>query len=290
MTEAGYDWAHAQNLVNEKLGDSTRHATDYKEAQDALTNSQETATETSGNLSKANARTLELLIALSDEELKTKGYTDEQIKAFRELEATSKKLGIPIRELVMNLDKINGRWLLINSFKNIGSSIVKIFKAIGEAWRDAFPPMQANQLFNIIAGFHRFSTKLKMSDDTAEKLTRTLKGVFAILDIILTIVGGPVKIAFKILTQILGAFNLNILDVTAYIGDAIVKFRDWLDSVLDFTAVFKKIAPYVKKATDAIRDWVAAAAPLDKISAFFQNVVLYYFCLQLMDLKNGLPE
>ena len=271
LTKAGYDWAHAQNLVNEKLGSSVRHATKYKEAQDQLTKSQEKTAKASGNLSKAQADALVNILALSDAELKAKGYTDEQIKAFRELEATSKKLGIPIRELVTNLDKINGRWLLINSFKNIGSSIVKIFKAIGEAWRDAFPPMQADQLFNIIAGFHRFSTKLKMSDDTAKKLTRTLKGVFAILDIILTIVGGPIKIAFKILTQILGAFDLNILDVTAIIGDTIVKFRDWLDSVLDFTAVFKKLAPYVKKATDAIRDWVATAAPLDKISTFFRK-------------------
>ena len=272
LTKAGYDWAHAQNLVNEKLGCSVRRATNYKEAQDQLTKSQEKSTESTANLSKAQANALVNILALSDAELKAKGYTDEQIKAFRELEATSKKLGIPIRELVTNLDKINGRWLLINSFKNIGSSIVKIFKAIGEAWRDAFPPMQADQLFNIIAGFHRFSTKLKMSDETAKNLTRTLKGVFAILDIILTIVGGPIKIAFKILTQILGAFDLNILDVTAIIGDAVVKFRNWLDSVLDFTAVFKKLAPYVKKATDAIRDWVEAAAPLDKISALFKKV------------------
>ena len=257
LSKAGYDWAHAQNLVNEKLGDSTRHTSKYKETQDQLTKSQEKSTESTGNLSKAQADALVHILALSDAELKAKGYTDEQIKAFRELEATSKKLGIPIRELVTNLDKINGRWLLINSFKNIGSSIVKIFKAVGEAWRDAFPPMQANQLFNIIAGFHRFSTKLKMSDDTAENLTRTLKGVFAILDIILTIVGGPIKIAFKILTQILGAFDLNILDVTAIIGDAVVKFRNWLDSVLDFTAVFKKLAPYVKKATAAIKEWFA---------------------------------
>ena len=257
LTEAGFDWAHAQNLVNERVGDSTRHATKYKEAQDAVTESQEKSAETSGKLSKEQAKVLESLIKMSDAELKAKGYTDEQIKAFRELESVSKKLGIPIQELVTNLDEINGRWLLINSFKNIGSSIVKIFKAIGEAWRDAFPPMQADQLFNIIAAFHRFSLKLKMSDETAENLTRTLKGVFAILDIILTIVGGPIKIAFKIFTQMLGAFNLNILDVTAYIGDAIVRFRDFLDSALDFTAVFKRLAPYIKKATDAIKEWLA---------------------------------
>ena len=274
LATAGYDWAHAQNLVNEKLGDSTRHTTKYKEAQDEATKSSKKSTEASGNLTKAQAKTVEQLIALSDAELKAKGYTDEQIKAFRELEALSKKLGIPIRELVTNLDKINGRWLLINSFKNIGSSIVKIFKSIGEAWRDAFPPMTSNQLFNIIAGFHKLSTKLKMSDETADKLTRTFKGVFAILDIVFTLIGGPIKIAFKILGKVLGAFGVSILDVTAFIGDAIVRFRNWLDSTLDFTKVFALISPYVKKAVNAVKEWIKETKPLEKVAHFIKKVAI----------------
>ena len=47
LAEAGYDWAHAQNLVNEKLGSSVRHATDYKEAQKGISGAQEKTTESS---------------------------------------------------------------------------------------------------------------------------------------------------------------------------------------------------------------------------------------------------
>ena len=239
LTKAGYDWAHAQNLVNEKLGDSTRHATDYKEAQDKVVKS-------TGELTEEQAKLIEELVSKSDLELKSMGYTSEQIAALRELEKVSNKLGLSISDLLANIDEIDGRWLLLNSFKNIGQSIVKIFKAIGDAWKDAFS-MKADTLFNVIAGLHKFSTYLKMSDDTADKLTRTLKGVFAILDIVLTIVGGPVTIAFTILSQILAAFDLNILDVTAAIGDVIVGFRNWIEEHNIVTKAVEKAVPIIKE-------------------------------------------
>lgn len=61
LTEAGMDWAHIQNLVNEQLGDSTRHATDYKEAQEEVT--------------KAQAEAIESFAAMSDEQLTNIGFT-----------------------------------------------------------------------------------------------------------------------------------------------------------------------------------------------------------------------
>ena len=148
---------------------------------------------------------------------------------------------------------MNGRWLLINSFKNIGQGLITVIKAIGSAWRDIFPAMQAEQLFNLIAGFHKLTTRMKVSDETAKKIRRTFKGLFAALDIILTVVSGPLKIGFKILQQLLSAFDLTIFDLTANIGDAIVKFRDWIDYVFDMSGVFEMISPYIAKFIETIK-------------------------------------
>ncbi len=276
LTKAGYDWAHAQNLVNERLGNSVRHATNYKEAQDGLNKSQEKGAETQGKITKEDAKRLAELIKLSDAQLKAKGYTDEQIKAFRELEKTAKRLGMPIEEFLEKIDEIDGRWLLFEGFANIGRSLTGVFKAMGQAWKEIFESdgtstiqKIADALFNAIVAFHRFSRSLLVNKENSDKLKRTFKGLFAILDLIMTIVGGPIKIAFKILSQILGAFNINVLDITAIIGDAIVKFHDWVDSVLDFTGVFKWLTPYIQKATKAVKNWVAEAKPLEKIAGFF---------------------
>ena len=242
LTEAGRNYYEIQNKVNETLGCGFRYSEDQiasqnkllgkqKEAADSVSDATEATSESQEEtvkLTDAQKDQIKTLIKLSDAELKAKGYTDEQIEAFRELRSTAEKLGIPLDDFIDNLDEINGRWLLINSFKNVGQALIKVFKAIGGAWRRIFDPVQSDQIFNIIAAIHKFTASLIPTDRQAALLTKTFKGLFAILDIIKTIVGGGIRIAFKVLTAVLNTFDLNILDVTAKIGDALVAFRDWL--------------------------------------------------------------
>ena len=253
-------------MVNEKLGSSVRHT-------EKLNKAQQSANETQN-------QTIEQLLKKTDAQLKTIGFTEKEIEALRELETQSEKTGIPIDELIKDMDKLSGRSLLINSFKNAGQGLVSVLKALKDAWVNAFPPMTSDQLYNIIAGLHKFSTKLVVSKDTAEKLERTFKGVFAIIDIVTTLVGGGAKIAFKVLTQILGIFDMDVLDLTANIGDVIVKFRDWIDSALDFTAVFEKIAPYVTKAGDSIKSFIASVKGSDELQTFKQLLLTIKEALQ----------
>lgn len=214
LAESGYNWAKVQNMVNEKLGNSYRYTEDLGAAQEDLHNTQQT--------------TIEDLCKMSDAQLEQIGFTSDEVEAFRELQEQSEKTGIPIKDLIEDMDQLNGRTLLLNGFKNIGSSIVKIFRAIGLAWRDVFPAMTSEQLYNVIAGFHKLSTKLKMSDETAVQLRYTFQGLFSILHIITTITGGALKIGFTLLSKILEAFDLDILTVTGSIGHAIKVFHDWL--------------------------------------------------------------
>ena len=262
LTAAGQNYYRVQNKVNEALGNSFRHSDEKIAAQDKLLGIQK---ETTDSTAKVRTETEKLtdkqknfikeLANMTEEQAKANGYTDEQIAALKELVATAEKLGIPVEELIDNLDEINGRWLLINSFKNIGQGLITVIKAIGSAWRDIFPAMQAEQLFNLIAGFHKLTTRMKVSDETTKKIRRTFKGLFAALDIILTVVSGPLKIGFKILQQLLSAFDLTIFDITANIGDAIVKFRDWIDSVFDMSGVFEMISPYIATFIETIKDF-----------------------------------
>lgn len=253
LAEAGYDWAKVQNLVNERLGSAVRHTEQLAEAQESANETQ--------------AKTVEDLLEMTDAQLKAIGFTEKEVEGLRQLEEQSKKTGIPIQELIEDMDKLSGRSLLMNSFKNVGQGLIAIFKALKDAWVNIFPPMQADQLYNMIAALHKFSTHLVVSEETAENLKRTFKGVFAIIDIITTIVGGGAKLAFKAFTQVLGMFNMDILDFTAMVGDAIVKFRDWIDSSLDFTKVFEFVAPYVELAGDAIKKLIDSA----KESETFKN-------------------
>ena len=269
LTQAGYDWAHAQNLVNEKLGFSLRRQTSYNKAQQETVKTQEQVQEAT------NEYILEL-IELSDAQLRSKGYTDEQISSLRELEKVSKKTGIPLKEFIENIDEIDGRWILLNSFKNIGQGLITVFKSIAKAWVEIFPVSEtANGLFNAIASFHKFTTYLTVSEEAANNLKRTFKGLFAALDIVLTIVAGPIKIAFKIFLQLLNALDIGadgVLKFTANVGDAIVSVRDWLDSIIDFTGIFKFLAPYIRDAASAISKWFKNLAKSEVIQNFTKRL------------------
>ena len=284
LTEAGYDWAHAQNLVNEKLGNSKRHITDYVEAQDKLKESQngvtesqnETADSTVSLTEKEKAR-LKMLLKLSEADLKLIGHSDEQIAALNELRATADKLGMSTDDLIDNINEIDGRWLLIDSFKNAGKGLVTVLQSIGYAWRLAFHGdatdeeilnKRSEAIFNMIAALHKFSTYLLVDDDTAEKLTRTFRGLFAILDLITTIAGGGFKITFKVLTNILSYFNLDILSVTANVGDAIVAFRDWFESIFDVSGALDAIIPTLIAGIKYLKDWFDTVKQMPSVRAF----------------------
>lgn len=265
LTESGYNYYKIQNKVNETLHDGFRYTEEEIAAQDKLLGSQQKTTKSTSEskikteeLTDAQKKQIIELSKLSEEQLRAKGYTEQQIRALNRLKSTAEKLGLPFEEFINNLDEINGRWLLLNSFKNIGKALMTVFTSIGKAWREMFKPLQAGQIFDVIAAFHKFTASLIPSKENADNLTRTFKGLFAVLDIVRTILGGGIKFAFNILSQILGAFDMNILDVTANIGDMLVSFRDWL---LEGNAVSKFINSLIEKIPECvakIREWFDA--------------------------------
>ena len=288
LTEAGYDWAHAQNLVNEKLGDSTRHATNYKESQEEVNKTQEKVNET-------QKVTIDDLAKMSDAQLKQIGFTQEEAESFRELEKQSEKTGIPLKDLVKDIDQLNGRTLLLNSFKNIGQSLVKIFTSIGKAWKEAFwgdateediIAKKTESLYNAISAFHKFSTTLKISDDTAKKITRTFKGLFAIIDIIKTIAGGGLNLAFKVLSKVLGAFDMDVLDLTATIGDALVAFRDFLFNNKLIDKGFELLADGIVEVINAVKKFYNTFKNLPQVQKFINKIVESIDELKNMDLSE----
>lgn len=265
LTKAGHNFYEVQNKVNEALGNSKRYTKEQIDAQNKLLGTQKKSTETTSKkteetkkLTKEQKNELKNLAKMVETGEANNKLNKEQIDAFKELAKVSKKTGIPIEDLIDNLDKLNGRWLLLESFKNIGKSIGQVFEAIGEAWRNTFRAINGNDIFNAIASFYKFTSSLSMSEATVQKLTSTFKGLFAILDLVTTIFGGGVKLAFTIANGVLRSLGLTILDVTAWLGEAIWKFNNFLETNKVITAVFDGIAAVIVAAIDKIKEFAAA--------------------------------
>ena len=275
LTEAGKNYYAVQNKVNEALGCTFRYTEDQIKAQDEALGTTTAETGATTELTNEKKKLIKEIANLSEEEMRAKGYTEDQINAFKELKTTAEKLGIPLNDFIDNMDQINGRWLLLQSFVNIGKSISAVVGSIGKAWTDLHGALSVDdlgdKLFNAIGAFHSFTASLIPTDETLGKLERTFKGVFAILDIISTVAGGTAKFAFRGLNAVLNAFDLDLLDVTAGIGDAAVAFRDFLFSNDLVNKGFEALGSGVKMAVEAFTDLVDAIENIPQVQEFIEN-------------------
>ena len=284
LEKAGYDHRVVQDLVNKGY--------DYKITVEDIEASHKKfglTLETTQEETKKAAKNFE---KLSDEKLKDAGLTEDEIALYRALEQEAAELGISVDELADNMSKTDGRSLLIDSFKNIGDVFVGIGKAAKEAWIDIFNPPGAEvlgiRLYGLLESLKKFTESLRLTDKATGKLTkngekimRTFKGVFAIIDLVSMLVGGVFKVAFKIVTEILDRFGFNLLDVTAAVGDAIVEFRDWVDSILNISGVVDFLIPLLETAYKCIVDLITAV----KNSKWFGD-----FCDYLNTAADGLKD
>lgn len=250
LTEAGYEYATVQELVNKVWERNGKTWSD-------TTITMEDLTATIGDM--------------SDSELKSIGYTEDQIKALRDLAEQAEKTGTPINELIASLEKPSGRELLIDTFRNALKGLTKVINTVKKAWGEIFK-FDSNDLYNIIAAIHSFSEHLVMSDETADKLRRTLKGLFAIIDVITTVTGGVLRFALKILCKLLGMVDVNILDVTASLGDALVKFHDWLLENNKVIKVLEKVVDAIVKVIKKIKEWIEAFIKLPVVQKSVEAV------------------
>ena len=269
LTKAGYNYYAIQNKVNETLGCAFRYSDELAGTMWDLNEAQTESAEVQVKLEGTEAERLEQLTKMSDAELKLLGLEQEQIDGLRELRKYSKMTGLSIEEFIANIDEIDGRWLIINSFKNAGQGLVSVFNAIKDAWRETFFGKDATKetvisrlseaLFKAIAAFHKFSTYLKVSDRGAKNLKDTFAGLFAILDMVFTIIGGPIKIVLKLVGQFFKAMDITaagILEFTGGIGRAISGFHDWFESIFDLSGVFEALAPHIKNAAFYVGEWL----------------------------------
>lgn len=273
LTEAGMDWAHIQNLVNEQLGDSTRHATDYKEAQEEVT--------------KAQAEAIESFAAMSDEQLTNIGFTQDEIYALRDLEAQSKKTGKSMQELLEEeSSRKGGRELLIESFTNIGKAIGTVFKSVGEAWKSVFDPITSSDLYGVIEKFHSMSESMLGVGEHADQLVSTFRGLFVILKWGTNILGGGFKIAIKVVSLLLKAFGLSFLDVTAIIGDFLYKIDQFLSKNDFLAAGVNLLAEGIKMVASGLKELYDYISSLPEVQSFLEKIK----SIDLSDVAQGWIE
>ena len=209
--------------------------------------------------------------------LKVTGVVDkETLAALEKANKSTVKITENIDELVGSITELGGRELLIQSFKNAFKGLSNIFGEVGKAWRKVFPPKsveeRSKKLYGLIESIHEFSKTLTRSWNTDDRLRRTFEGLFAVLKMVSDLAGGALKIGFKVLGKILGAFNLDILDLTAAAGDALVKFRDWVTETGPIAKGLNRVIEAVKNCALAVWGWLKKVWELPAVQKIVENL------------------
>lgn len=158
---------------------------------------------------------------------------------------------------------LGGRTKLIEGFSNIFKGLVSIVTPIKEAFRDIFPPTTAKQLLNLTEGFKSLTEKIKISDETADKLKRTFKGLFSVVDMVKKAFGLVATTIGKVFSS--GAFGSVvdiILSITAAIGDMFTSLNKGFNTsgiasslgkmVSDIAGVLKGAASHISSFGDVL--------------------------------------
>ena len=265
LTAANYDYAQIQALVNKVWERNGHNWSDCTLSAEELT---------------------EAMASLSDKEAESVGLTKDQIKTLRDLAVQAEKTGTPISELIEDLSKPSGKELLLDSFQNAAKGATQIAKAFKQAYSEMFTTSDKSgesTIYRITETVNKFSQHLAMSDEKADKLRRTLKGLFALISMISNIVGGGLKLGLKVINILLKYFNLDLLTVTAYIGDFLVKLRNATDLSKLFGKALDKVSPHLRKFSNGLKDWIHGLKEADNIPKYILEGLVN-------GLKNGGKE
>lgn len=201
----------------------------------------------SETLTQAVHNLREKMTGMSQEERKAAGYTAEMIEQIEALDKGLQNGSVSMEEFTEKILRPSGRENLIQAVWNAAKGLVSVITPIKDAFRDIFPPATSDQLYALTETLRSFSERLTISDETADKLQRTFKGLFSILDLVRQGVAAVFD-AFAPLRSGMGFFVDRFLTVTATIGD----FLTGINDAAKKGEVFSKVAQGIADALDFV--------------------------------------
>ena len=231
------------------------------------------------------------LSAMSDEQLDNLGISrdkvDELKKSYDGLLKEIESGNIDLDEFIEKINRPSGRDNLIQSLFNVMDSFGKLIGTIKGAFDEVFPPMTAETLYAITESVRDFTSNLIISDDTADKLRRTFKGLFSIAKIGVNVIGtlarsvGNTVRAIGNLGVIHGAAD-QFLTITSAVGDflsmveeatrGVTRIGDGFSNAADKMSGVREVFSEIKDVIETKFNVPEFETPVKSLAANFTSI------------------
>ena len=209
---------------------------------------------------------------LSESQLKSIGYTDEEIKKIKELTKEAETSGTGFNKLIENLSRPSGRELILETVNKILSEFKKLLQPAKEAWEEVFGKGQKSEgLYDAIEKLKELADSFEITEDQAANFKKILKGAFSGIQITWNVTGMAIIGGLKILNAVFNLLGTNLLEVGGYIGDLITKFNEWAQENTIWWGYINKIAEIIVVLIEGIDKCIKAFLGLDAVSETFSK-------------------
>lgn len=160
---------------------------------------------------------------------------------------------------------ITGRMALWEGIRNVMESLVSTLGAVKRAFLDVFPLPTDQKLRQLIDNFKNFSEVLKNDEERLQKIQRTFRGVFAVLDMFVT----TIRFVFRVATTVIKKFVEVSATLFFFFYNRIATFIENLDTASD------GFSKWIRGIRDGYRDFIAYIEQLDgglTIENFFKGL------------------
>lgn len=123
---------------------------------------------------------------------------------------------------------LGGRVLLLDSISNVFNAIKRVVVSVGKAFRDVFPPLTGEKLFNFTKILEAFTSKLVISGHTMQDIRAIFRAFFNVLKIGVDIVLGVIKYVGTFIGLLSGGSG-GVLDFAASIAHVINQLTKWIN-------------------------------------------------------------
>lgn len=147
-------------------------------------------------------------------------------------------------EVLKKWNKNGGRAAFIEGLWNGLNAIKDMVELVREAFSEIFPPITAKKLKELTKGFRDFTEKFKMTDETAEKVKNTFKGLFSVLKFAWEIIKAGAIMLQPFVDLLKSAWNW-LLSVTGKYGLLFTDFTNGLSKADTLKEKAQKIADYL---------------------------------------------